>query len=165
MRKTLFLLCPTDCLEPIINQSCDYENYFYTSLGNSCHMDFKTLHFLKTLITKHQIKDIYFVLANDNKIVLDALTQQHFSDIRGLKTFYEDITIQRNASKLLCTSNDAHFALLSYYLNEKIKALQPELACASKSPLAIRGKVFYRENHTFKAIYPDLICLKRHYLN
>lgn len=165
MRKTLFLLCPTDCLESIINQRTSCENYFYTSLGNSFHMDPKTLECLKALITKHQIKDIYFVLSDDNKIVMDALTQQNFSDIKGLKAFYKAIAIQRNESKLLWTSKDAHFALLSYYLNTKIKALQQELTCVTESSLAIKGKIYHRKNHTFKAIYSDLICLKRQYLN
>lgn len=165
MPKTLFLLCPTDCLESIINQRSTCENFFYTSLGNSFHMDTKTLECFKALITKHQIKAIYFVLSDDNKIVLDALTQQHFSGIKGLKTFYKDLTIQKNESQLLWTSKDAHFALLSYYLNTKIKALQQALVDVSISSLAIKGKIYHRENHTFKDIYSDLICLKTHHLN
>ena len=39
MNETLFLICPTDCLEARINEQYNTVNYFYTSLGNSFNID------------------------------------------------------------------------------------------------------------------------------
>lgn len=165
MHNTLFLLCPTDNLEPIINRGSDHENYFYCSLGNSFNADSKTLQFLKALITKQEIKAIYFVLSHDNKIVLDALGPQHFSDIRGLKTCYKDLVMLKYESKLLWTSQVTQSAIVSYYLNQKIKALQQALASITESSIIIRGKIYYKQEHRFCPIYSDLLCIKRSYLN
>lgn len=43
MHKCLYLVCPTDCLEPIINNTFKQEHYFYTSLGNAFVADSETL--------------------------------------------------------------------------------------------------------------------------
>ena len=73
MQKNLFLLCPTDCLESVVNHVFRNENYFYTSLGNSIVPEKRTLEYIEELITKHHITNVYFVLSNDNPIILDAL--------------------------------------------------------------------------------------------
>ncbi len=43
MQKRFFFICPTDCLEHTINTTFKYENYFYTSLGNSFNYNRKTI--------------------------------------------------------------------------------------------------------------------------
>ena len=165
MRKVLFLLCPTDCLEPIINSTFKYENYFYTSLGNSFVSDSETIKNIKELVRKHNIREIYFVLSNDNKIILDALGGQFFSDIRDLQNFYVEVIRQKEHSEVLWQTNNRQFSILSYYLNNKIKELRLELGHLSNLPIKINGKIHNREDHTFKQIYPDLICLEKHNLN
>ncbi|BAO77036.1 hypothetical protein [Winogradskyella sp. PG-2] len=165
MDKTLFLLCPTDCLEPIINNRFRQENFFYTSLGNSFSLDFTTLEGIKELITKHDIKDISFVTSNDNKIVLDALGKQSFSKIRGLKKFYGELVRQKEHSEALWEKENLQFAIISYYLNYKIKELGLELNRFTDYPIKIDGKIYDGQKNTFNAIHSNLICLEMHCLN
>ena len=73
MNETLFLVCPSDCLEARINEQFNTVNYFYTSLGNSFNIDQGSLKNIQELITNHSIKNIYFVLSSDNRFILDAL--------------------------------------------------------------------------------------------
>ena len=43
METTLFLLCPTDCLESKINEEFKGDNLFYSSLANNYSFDSKTI--------------------------------------------------------------------------------------------------------------------------
>lgn len=165
MRKCLYFLCPTDCLESIINNTFKCENYFYTSLGNSFVSDIETIAYIKETIRKHNIREIYFVLSNDNQIILDALGRQFFSGIRGLKKFYNEITRQKEHSEVSWQTDDRQFSVLSYYLNKKIKELQPELRNLLDHPIKIRGKIYNRQENAFKDIYSDLVCREKCYLN
>ncbi|NQX86578.1 MAG: hypothetical protein HRT67_11870 [Flavobacteriaceae bacterium] len=140
-------------------------NYFYSSLGNAMQMDCKTIACFKILIKKHKISAIYFVLANDNKIVWDALTKKCFSGIRGLEILYRDIAVQQKESQLLWSSKVSHFAIMSYYLNHKIELLQQNLSQTNDMPLFIGAKIYDRKQHTFKTVYSELLCLRREHLN
>ena len=161
MHKRLYLLCPTDCLEPIINNTFKYENYFYTSLGNSFASDIETLKGIKELVKNHSIKEIYFVLSKDNKIILDALGNQSFSGIKGLNNFYNEIRKQKKRSKVSAQIGNRQFSVLSYYLNKKVKELQLELNHSIK----ISGKIYNRNKDMFTNTYANLICLEKHHLN
>ena len=165
MYKNLFLLCPTDCLESVIRNRFSKESYFYTSLGNSFVYDIKTLDSIKELVHEHTIDRIYFVLSDDNQIILDALGGQFFSEIRGLKAFYNEILEQKKLSEVLWTANEREFSILSYFLNNKIKELQHKLDNEIDYPIKIGGKIFNRDENIFKDIYSDLICLEKHALN
>jgi len=92
MKQCLYFICPTDYLETIIERTFDQENYFYSSLGNSVIFTKDELSEIKKLICSKGIREISFVLADDNPIVLDALANQNFSDIRGLKKFYNQVS-------------------------------------------------------------------------
>ena len=70
MNASLFFLCPTDCLESIVNKIYKGENYFYNSLGNALTLDSTTLESIKRLVCRHNIKNIYLVLSEQNKIAL-----------------------------------------------------------------------------------------------
>ena len=85
MNTSLFLVCPTDCLETVINREYAGVNYFYTSLGNTSPNDLKTLETINDLIKRHNITKIYFVLSEDNKVILNSVKAQSFSKIRGLQ--------------------------------------------------------------------------------
>ena len=165
MRKILFLLCPTDFLESRINQVY-YEsgNYFYTSLGNSFNVDFKTLKGIKESVIKHSINEINFVLSSRNKIVLDALEGQFFSEISGLKKFYQEIIIQKKHSESWQQSN-TEFLILSYYLNNKIKELEGYLSDLPCLSTHIKGQIYNENKNTFKPIYSGLICVENYQLN
>lgn len=129
MNKVLFLLCPTDCLETKINNTFKYENYFYTSLGNSFYSDFKTINSLKELLIKKEITNICFILSTDNRIINDALEKQSFSKISGLKPFYKKISKSKKELKIISNTDKRQYTSFSYLLNTKIKELQLNLGC------------------------------------
>lgn len=165
MPTCFYLVCPTDCLEYTINKKFKYENYFYTALGNSFVFDAKTIKHIKNIIREHHIKEIYFVLSIDNKIILDALGANKFSDIIGLHNFYKDIKRQRKRSMLSLKRGNIQFAILSYHLNKKIKELELQLSDLSNIPIKIRGKIYNKNENTFSNIYSNLVCLEKHHLN
>ena len=131
MNASLFLLCPTDCLEFIINKEFEGKNYFYSSLGNTSTFDSITLEAIKGLIDKHHIREIYFVLSMRNKIVSDAMGGQTFPQTRMLQNFTKEIGLHKKQSKLfyhhstsmgldnnrctiVCCSNSTNIVVLSF---------------------------------------------------
>ena len=161
MRNSLFLLCPTDCLESNINKTFKRQNYFCTSLGNSFAFEAETIAHIRGLVQKHHIQEIYFVLSEDNQIVLDALGGQFFSDIRGLEEFYGEIRKQKEHSEIVWQRGLHQFSVLSYYLNKKIKELNGLL----NNTISIHGKIYNKYEDSFNDIYSDLICIEKHSLN
>ncbi|MDC1162227.1 hypothetical protein OAT18_02175 [Tenacibaculum sp.] len=165
MQKHLYFLCPTDCIEPVINKTFKQENYFYSSLGNSFIFEHKTIESIKQLIRKYHIKKISFVLSINNDIVKDALGSQSFIKMRGLTNLYYQIIKQKKHSEIFWKTDYSQFSVLSYYLNSKIKELQLELGDIIDFPLEINGKIYDRFDNVFKNIYSDLICIEKHCLN
>jgi len=165
MQKCLYLLCPTDCLEPVINNTFKQENYFYFSLGNSFIVEDNTIENIKKIIKEHHIKEVSFVLSNSNHIVTDALGTQDFSNMRGLRSLYGQLKKQKRYSEIFWQTDYSQFSVLSYYLNSKIKELQLELDNIIDVPLKINGKIYDRCDNIFKRIHSDLICIDKHYLN
>ncbi|WP_422091300.1 hypothetical protein [Tenacibaculum ovolyticum] len=165
MQKHLYFLCPTDCLESVINNTFKHENYFYTSLGNSFVAENKTIESLSEVIIEHNIKEISFVLSNNNHIINDALGAQDFLRIKGLTRLYRQIKKQKEHSDMLWKTDYNQFIILSYYLNKKINELQLQLANLSKRHIKIGGKIYNKHTNSFTNIYADLICLQKHHLN
>ncbi len=166
MRKQLYFTCPTDCLEPIINDTFKQENFYCTSLGNSLSFNVQVVSQIKKLIITNEIKEISFVLSIDNRIVLDALRKQDFSEVQGLSDFYGKMTKNKKHSEASWQKSDLHM-VLSYHLNSKIKELKHGLDAndLSVDQLKITGKIYNRKANTFDHIYSDLICLEYLSLN
>jgi hypothetical protein len=164
MQNNLFLICPTDGLEPVINTAFKQENYFYTSLGNSFISNKKTIKHIVQLIEQKDISDIYFIISNDNKIIIDALGNQCFSGIKGLNHLYNEITIQKKRSERVTYRHKRKFSLLSFYLNKKINELQLQLNNLSSQPI-VGGKIYSRNQNEFIDIYSSLVCLDKYHLN
>lgn len=167
MQKCLYLLCPSDCLETIINDTFQEENYFYTSLGNSFISNSEAIQDIQFVVQKYNIQKICFVLASDNKIVNDALGRQQFSDIKELSSFYSEIIKYKEQSKIVWQKDkdNLKFSVISYYLNKKIKILKTGFNNFHKYPVTISGKIYFRRNSMFTPIYSDWICLEKHLLN
>jgi len=165
MLKCFYFICPTDCLEHTINKTFKYENYFYTSLGNSFNHDSKTLESISSIIKKHDIKEIFFVLSMDNKIILDALGNKEFSNIKTLSNFYTEISIQKEHSRIAFKRGNHQFIVLSFYLNKKIRELELQLTNLSNLHIKIRGKIYNKDQDEFINIYSDLVCLEKYQLN
>jgi len=164
MPKSLYLTCPTDCLESVINNTFSNENYFYTSLGNSVCLNTTTIQYITKLINKHQITEISFVITTTNAIVLDAIGTQKFSDIRGLDSFYAEIEKQKKHSEKIYQSNQ-HFYLLSYFLRRKINQLQLQLQNRINHSLTISGKIYNTFENRFENIFSELFYIEEYYLN
>jgi hypothetical protein len=166
MHKCFYLICPTDCLEYAINNTFKYQNYFYASLGNSFNHDSKTIESIITILKKYNIEEICFVLSMDNKMVLDALGNKEFSNIGTLHNFYNEITIQKERSKISFQRNyNRRFAVLSFYLNKKIKELELQITNVLNRPIKIGGKIYSKDENTFTNIYSDLLCIEKYNLN
>ncbi len=165
MIKRLYLLCPTDCLEPVINSTFKQENYFYFSLGNSFIVENNTIESIKKIVKDHHIQEISFVLSNKNHIVIDALGTQDFLNMRGLRSLYNQLIKQKKHSEIFWDTDRNQFSILSYYLNSKIKELKFELGNFINSTLKINAKIYDRYDQVFKSILPDIVCMNKHYLN
>lgn len=164
MQKCFYLICPTDSLESVINNTFGCENYFYTSLGNSFSYDARTIAYISQVIEKQNIKEICFVLSLNNKVVLDVL-QNNVSSIRRLDNFYCEISKQEKRSKAVSQKGKYQFSVLSYYLNFKIKDLQLQINNLSDKPITISGKIYNEHIGAFADIYSDLVCLDKYHLN
>lgn len=165
MQKCLYLLCPTDCLEPIINNTFKHQNYFYTSLGNSFISDCETIEHIKQVVKKYNIKKICFVLSLDNLIIEYVLKHQDFSKIKGLKSVHNEVITQKNRSKTISQTGNDQLSFFSYYLNQKIKGLNLELNNLFNQSIKISGKIYDRKKEIFTNIYSNLICIEKYHLN
>lgn len=165
MPQHLFFICPTDCLEPIIHHTFGHCSCYYTSLGNSVSFDNDTMRQIEQLIKKNKIREISFVLAINNQIVVDALGSQVFSDVRGLPYFYQEITQQKKHSIELWQTSNHQLTVISHYLNRKIKELQFELHSLGIEEIKIGGKIYHPQEGIFNNTYPDLICTEYFSLN
>ena len=165
MQKRLYLLCPTDCLETVINNRFKDENYFYSSLGNSFHVEDNTVDSIRKIIKTHDINEVSFVLSNRNHIVKDALGTQDFIQLRGLSCLYHQISTQKKYSDIFWKTDYNQFSVLSYYLNTKIIELQLELGRINMGSIVINGKIYDRLTNNFKTIHPNLLCFKKCHLN
>ncbi len=165
MQKCLYLLCPTDCLEPVINRNFRNENYFYTSLGNSVVFNTHTILQIKKLVKKYEIRKIYFILSKNNNIILDALGKQDYLKFRGLNSFYNKLVRQKEDTEILWKTEYSQRTIISYYFNKKIKELESKLINKISHPVEISGKIYDRFENTFRNIYPKLVCLEKYHLN
>jgi hypothetical protein len=160
MKSSLYFICPTDCLESVIESTFHQENYFYSSLGNSLTFSKNELNQIKKLICSKGIREIYFVLSDDNQIVSDAIGNQDFSDFRGLKKFYNQVQLQKENLEMSWQIQNPRSLILSCFLNEKIEQLNDGLKDLMIGKIAIIGKIFNKEEHQFKDINADLIFTK-----
>lgn len=165
MQKCLYLLCPTDCLETVINNTFRREHYFYTSLGNSVVFNNDSIKEIKTVINKHRIDELCFVLSNNNHFVLDALANNDYSNIKGLNSLYKEIKIKKKHSNSFWETDYNHFSIFSYYLNSKIQELQRELGSLLNKRVKIKAKIYDRNQHKFKNVYSNLLCIEAYHLN
>ena len=165
MNETLFLVCPSDCLEARINEQFNTVNYFYTSLGNSFNIDQGSLKNIQELITNHSIKNIYFVLSSDNRFILDALKGQFSYETGSLESFYKEIIHQKIISeKTWYTDNNEHL-IISHFLNKKINLLHEELANIDKNTFQIKGLVYDKYKNSFLTSYSNLTIISKYQLN
>ena len=142
MNETLFLVCPSDCLEARINERYNTINYFYTSLGNSFNIDQVSLKNVQELINNHSIKNIYFVLSSDNRFILDALERHSIFIDKRLASFYKEIYEHKYLSKKTWITDKEEHLIISHFLNKNIEQLDQKLHSITTYPLTIKGLIF-----------------------
>ncbi len=165
MKNCLYFICPTDYLESIIESTFRQENYFYSSLGNSVAFGNYELKQIKKLIRTRNISTITFVLSDNNRIVLDALGNQEFSNIRGLKKTYSQVLQQKEHLDSTWQTLNPERLILSSFLNIKIKEFKNRLSDLFTNQLTISGKVYNKKENKFDDIYSELICQEELIMN
>lgn len=164
MEKRLFLVCPTDCLEGIINQKFNSINFFYTSVGNSFCINNKTINNIKELAIRHGIKNIDFVLSLNNTFISNTLSQETKLKDEILNRYQQEIKEKKEQVKIIDQEENNQYLLLSYILNDKIKQLEHQLAdCIEK--IKIGAKVYNRDINDFENIYSELINFQKYNMN
>jgi len=155
--KVAEVICPTGHMESVIENTSHQENYFYSSLGNSINFSKLELNQIKKLIQSKEIREIIFVLSEENQIITDAIGNQEFSDIRGLKRFYDKVQFQKKHLELSWQTPNPRYMLLSTFLNEKIEKLKEGLKDLNVGEITIVGKIFNKRKLEFRDISPELI--------
>lgn len=164
-KSTLFLVCPTDCLESTINKEFKGDNLFYSSLVNNSSFCINTVTNLEELVINNNIKEIYFVLSTQNKIILHAMAGQSLAQIRGLQNFDSHIKKNKELSELFWNSNNTTRVIISYFINQKIVQLKENFRSDINRLVNIKGKIFSKTENKFINIYSKLVCLNNLNLN
>jgi len=157
MENNLFLLCPTDGLESVINHSFKGRNFFFTSLGNSLFLDKGILFDIEELIRKLEITSVYLILSKYNLFINDALSKQKFYEIQGMKNFYHEIYNLKKDSENSWQKDNQLYLVLSYYLEKRIKELKNKLSIIGKDSLKINGKIYNLQQGVFVQTYFSLL--------
>lgn len=161
----LFLVCPTDNIELSINSNFKGRNSFISSLGNTLSPKRSDLAEIAKLINEQDIQEITLVLSEDNKIVLDALNNQEYIEIRGLLNAYTNIVNHKRDAKISWQTYDQQAMIISYHLNKKIKELRDSLNHHYSFQGKISGKIFSKHYNSFREIYSPLACINANNLN
>ena len=72
-----------NCLESKINEEFKGDNLFYTSLANNSSFDSKTIREIEELVNRYSIKEVYFVLSKQNKIISKSYDRTKFLTNQG----------------------------------------------------------------------------------
>ncbi|MCK8521258.1 hypothetical protein M0D21_06760 [Aquimarina sp. D1M17] len=97
----LFLICPSDHMEPVLHQICDAKAYFYTALGANFNWDDTTQKNLINFIESRNILQIVFVTKYTNHFYKKNIGTKNNTILK----------VHRNLSSLERT-------LPNYFLNE-----------------------------------------------
>ena len=163
MKKHLYFICPTDYLERVINNTFKEDNYYCSSLGNSVVFDSEMVTEINGLIEAKNIREITFILSDNNRIVLDALRDYDSIKVSGLNKFYNEIAREKERSKVLWQMCDLRIPILSYYLNVKINELLPRISRWMIDQVKVNSKIYNTSRAVFREVHSDLFG--REFLN
>ena len=117
------------------------------------------------MISKHQIKDVNFILSLDNSFILQTLIGNLNLQAKGLKKHSEDIKRKKRHLEVILKEENNRYLLLSYILNNKIKELKLRLIDSHNNPIKIGAKIYDRNSDDFKNIYSKLIFFEKYNMN
>jgi hypothetical protein len=159
MNRCLYMICPTDHLESVINNRFTEACYFYTSLGNMTSLNERTLRQIVELIEKNDIQEITFILSTDNNILLDALNNQCFIETRGLNKAYGDFLKYKTQIAEIWSTHRKKDLIISYHLHQKIKVLRTGLSEFLLNIPDINGQIYSKSNNSFRPIHSPVVFL------
>lgn len=165
MHKHLYFICPTDHLESKITKTFKQENYFYTSLANSVILSPETIGQINDLIEVNHVKEITFVLANDNEVILNALKNQNYCEIQGMCQLYNTIGYHLANFNFSQKVVETELPVLCDYLNEKMDELRDVISKWLIGDILINALIYNRQNNVFLQASSSLFKLNRSNLN
>ncbi len=148
----LYFVCPTDNMETLVNNNFDQDNYYVTSLGNSIPFDMSLIEEISALIEVKRIRNITFVLSNENRLLIDAIEHQTYTGLQGLDDFYSLIGRYTKDFTKMWRTNDLHTQVLSFYLDMKTNELRSKLNSWLANELTIDAKIYDTQSHIFNNI-------------
>lgn len=155
MHRHLYFICPTDHLEPIINNTFKQENYYISSLGNSIEFDSEMAYEVNELLDSKRIMNISFALSQNNS-VLEAM-EKKYAGISGLTNLQNKLKRQKKYAQEIWDTNDPNFLAISYHLNDKIRELSRVLNHLRIDTPKINGIIYSRLEGRFKSPYSNLM--------
>lgn len=160
MNKHLFFICPTDSIEFLINRLYKSENYFITSLGNSMTFKMNEKEEIKSFIKSKKITEITFVLRDNNKVFQDAITNQEYSTIAGVRSFYNQMKALEVFSEKKLNQNYSNDNFILKHLNKKVKDLKCKLDNWSVENIKFNAIVYSNTKQSLHIVYQNKLNLK-----
>lgn len=157
MLKHLFFVCPSDNLETLIEKNYFHKNYFLSSLGNSISFSDDFMDEINSLLETKDIQKITFVLSNNNRFILDAMINQEFKYIRGLKKYYQMVEERKELASKSFKNQNFRSLITSHILKTKVNELNSKLLDWIRNKITIKGKIYDTDKNSFIDVKIDLI--------
>ena len=164
MFNKLYFICPTDNIESIINSKLNDNNFYITSLANSITLNYNFIRELYLIIESKKIREITFVLSDDNRLINDILENKDNKNIRSLDHLNLEIYSHKNFFKKELTISQIRLDIISYLLNQKKNELK-NITDSLGLKLDINAKVYNKEVNEFTKVKSKLLNLEFFNLN
>tara|TARA_B100000963_G_C22283877_1_gene518363 strand:- start:110 stop:604 length:495 start_codon:yes stop_codon:yes gene_type:complete len=164
MFNKLYFICPTDNIESIINSKLNDNNFYITSLANSITLNYNFIRELYLIIESKKIREITFVLSDDNRLINDILENKDNKNIRSLDHLNLEIYSHKNFFKKELTISEIRLYIISYLLNQKKNELK-NITDSLGLKLDINAKVYNKEVNEFTKVKSKLINMEFFNLN
>jgi len=164
MFNKLYFICPTDNIESIINSKLNDNNFYITSLANSITLNYNFIRELYLIIESKKIREITFVLSDDNRLINDILENKDNKNIRSLDHLNLEIYSYKNFFKKELTISEIRLYIISYLLNQKKNELK-NITDSLGLKLDINAKVYNKEVNEFTKVKSKLINMEFFNLN
>jgi len=164
MFNKLYFICPTDNIESIINSKLNDNNFYITSLANSITLNYNFIRELYLIIESKKIREITFVLSDDNRLINDILENKDNKNIRSLDHLNLEIYSHKNFFKKELTISQIRLDIISYLLNQKKNELK-NITDSLGLKLDINAKVYNKEVNEFTKVKSKLINMEFFNLN
>ena len=147
--KRLYFICPTDYIEATINQAFEGENYFLTSLGNTLVFDDYKVQEVSALIQMNEIKEVVFVLSDENRFFHETLGSNGLASIVEFSGFFREKNPKRVSSLLRKNGKSHNYILLEAYLDSKLQELNFRLKNSQIDNVEMSTMIYFKQDNSF----------------